>query len=135
MRNILITASVLACVFAINGCTGLVRTDNSVKNEPPIVRAVKTSIPPAIDGKLDDTVWQNAPAYNLLMSGDAFDFYGKPAAATPVEGGSFQLAYDMENLYVAIRFEDSDIVANGNTDGQMHYKFGDVAELFLWPEE
>lgn len=36
---------------------------------------------------------------------------------------------------MAVSFTDSDVVAEGTEDGQHHYKLGDVAELFLWPED
>jgi hypothetical protein len=84
---------------------------------------------PLIDGKLNDPIWITAPVYRLVLSADISN--DKKIA----DAGSFQAAYDDSFLYVAARFEDSDVGAMGKENGLHHYLMGDVAELFLWPED
>ena len=81
-----------------------------------------------IDGKLDDPVWQTAPAYQLNLSRDK-----QAEGAKLAEHGWVQLAHDDDNLYIAIRFDDSDVVSEGDSDQLHHYRLGDVAEVFLKP--
>jgi hypothetical protein len=83
-----------------------------------------------IDGVLDDAVWQTATAYPMCLSTDQS---GKGKEVQ--EGGTVRLAWDSNNVYLAVAFTDSDVVAEGDKDGLHHYQLGDLAELFLWPED
>jgi len=60
--------------------------------------AVRADKPPAIDGVLDDPIWQTAPKDDRFLSTKSKP-YGKPARAPTV----VQVAYDDKNLYVAFR--------------------------------
>ena len=96
--------------------------------EPQFTKVIaqKTSMPVKIDGILDDEIWKSAPIHTA-----AFD---KRRQDAPQEPGTVQFAWDDKNLYMAVKFVDTDIVAEGEEDQLHHYKMGDLAELFLKPE-
>jgi hypothetical protein len=94
------------------------------------IRAPYTGTPVTVDGRLDDAVWAEATAYELALCADRRD-----AGMTLAEGGTARFAWDERFLYMAVEFADSDVVAEGTQDGEHHYKLGDLAELFLWPED
>lgn len=60
---------------------------------------------------------------------------GRSAAesAAPAQNGQLWVTWDDHTLYLAGRFEDRDLWARGEQDGQPHYKLGDVLEVFLKP--
>ncbi len=65
------------------------------------ISAIRVEQPPALDGRLDDAVWQEAPFVedlHIVVS----DEYGKPGERSRV-----YVVYDDENLYFAARFWDS----------------------------
>jgi hypothetical protein len=82
-----------------------------------------------VDGKLEDSIWEKAPVYPLYLGADSAS-NGK----TPEEAGYVQLAWDNEYFYAAVRFEDSDVVAEGMADQLKHFEMGDLCELFLKPD-
>jgi len=94
------------------------------------MHAIRTGQPMALDGRLGDAVWREAPAYALGLSGDRV-----AQGASLQEPGTVQLAYDDDYLYAGFRFADSDVVQESGQDQQHHYATGDVAELFLKPAE
>lgn len=61
----------------------------------------RTDIPPVIDGKLDDPVWQRAPHET------GFKTYHPDYGINMVENSVVYYAYDRENLYFAFRCFDS----------------------------
>ncbi len=123
--------SVLAVVVAIGSLAGC-STHTSRPNSPQAARtmvAVFTPTPVQIDGQLDEAVWQEAPAYRTNLSKD-FTAQGEQLQ----ESGEAKVAWDNKYLYVALKFIDSDIVAQGTGDQQPHFQMGDVGELFLKPQ-
>jgi hypothetical protein len=91
-------------------------------------RAVYASTPVKVDGVLDDAVWRNAPVYALKRS------VNDNKSMLPLqEAGNVRFAWDETYLYMAVEFADSDLVALKEQDNEHHYKFGDVAELFVKP--
>lgn len=98
--------------------------------EQPVMRAQYSATPVNIDGVLDDKVWRQAASYPLNLSKD-----NTANGRKLIEPGFIKLAWDKENLYLAVDFSDSDIVAEGEEDQIHHYKFGDLAELFLKPAD
>jgi len=92
----------------------------------PAALAVKANSPPRIDGVLDEPMWQAAPSSFLRLP-------GPDPTGQLVEAGAVQFAYDKTYLYVAVRLDDSDVVANGETHGLHHYLLGDLVELFIQP--
>ena len=97
---------------------------------PTEVLAVYADLPIAVDGRLDEAVWKDAPAYALGLCADRVT-----AGDTLIEGGRVRFAWNEEYLYMAVEFDDSDVVAEGVEDGEHHSNLGDLAELFLWPED
>lgn len=88
-----------------------------------------SSAPKGADGLLDDDI--------LGLAGGAplADRQEPITRQTDVrERGEVRLAWDDANLYVAARFQDSDIVATGAADQLHHYQLGDVLELFIKPD-
>jgi len=93
------------------------------------LRAVHAAVAPKIDGKLDDAVWNLAPAYPLSLPEDARE----SGRAAPKFGATAQFAWDQKYFYVAVRMADDDVVTECESDGQYAYRMGDLAEVFLKP--
>ncbi len=132
MKSLLLAGMVL-CI-GVAGCSSITVTpvnSNAIVNQqasPVLYTADYTPSPILIDGVLDEAVWQKAPAYPLFLGQD------RAADGTVLEeSGSVRFAWDENNVYVAVTYTDSDIVAEGTQDEQLHFNMGDVAEVFLKP--
>jgi len=66
-----------------------------------LIRAVRVSAPPSIDGKLDDPQWLTAPVFDEFVQ--SFPDEG----ARPSEPTEVRVLYDDDNLYVGIICYDS----------------------------
>ena len=66
----------------------------------PTLELTRTDTPPTIDGRLDDTVWQQA------VGSDAFIQVEPDAGALPDRRTIVRAAYDANTLYIAVRCED-----------------------------
>lgn len=89
----------------------------------PVVYAAE---PPTIDGKLDDDIWQRAVPWRR--------FYEYRQEGIVVDIGTAYLAWDTENLYFAIRVNDTDLYVTENQNDAILCQ-ADVAELFVKPSE
>ncbi|MCK5114003.1 MAG: carbohydrate-binding family 9-like protein [Phycisphaerae bacterium] len=140
MKNLTILTLIFASLLAVSGCGKCTKKETSENEKQqekkeekkiPIATLVAkyTDKPVVVDGKLDDACWKTAAVYKLGLSADklAKDMKLK-------EGGEVRFAWDDKYLYLAVSFEDNDIVAEGKQDGLHHYKMGDLCELFLKPE-
>jgi hypothetical protein len=65
----------------------------------PHVKAVRTAVPPVIDGRLDDPAWATAPP------SDNFIQHFPQEGAPPTERTTLRVLYDDRNLYVGIDCE------------------------------
>ncbi|MEN8254868.1 MAG: carbohydrate-binding family 9-like protein [Verrucomicrobiota bacterium] len=92
--------------------------------------AARASSAVNIDGVLDEEDWSRAVPYGLFFSCDRAD-----GQVQPEEGGIFKLLRDENNIYLAGRFKDLDVLATGEADDMPHYKLGDVCEIFLKPQD
>jgi hypothetical protein len=93
-----------------------------------VITARYTEVPIRVDGLLAEEAWKTANVYRLSLDKT------RPAGErAPLEGGEVRVLWDDKNLYVGIRFQDSDIVAEGEEDQLHHYALGDLVELFLKP--
>lgn len=110
--------------------TGCAKKAELAEPQQAVMVANYTAQPITIDGKLDEPVWQTAEVYETNLSLDR-----QANEDTMNEGGKVRVAWDDTNLYVAIDFVDSDIVAEGNEDQLHHYKLGDLAEVFVKPAD
>ena len=124
MRNtVLIILTGLLCVVSGCGQNGL-----SLKwpfsQQRDVLIAKYTAEPINIDGRLDDTAWQNAQVYTMSLSKDK-------KGQTLEEGAEVKVAWDDKYVYLGVKFVDSDLVAEGEKDQLHHYGLGDVCELFL----
>lgn len=121
------TCAIIIGLYFVSGCA-----QSSVSNnEGPslsVMHAAYSAEPINLDGHHDENVWQAAPIYTLGKSRDQ-----QGADAIVNDQGYVQLAHDNDYLYVAIRFEDCDVVAEGDQDQLHHYELGDIAEVFLKP--
>ncbi|MGZ3441406.1 MAG: DUF5916 domain-containing protein, partial [Polyangia bacterium] len=66
------------------------------------LHATRTTIPPTIDGRLDDDTWKSVPVETRFTQN--FPDEGKP----PTQRTELQVAYDDRSLYIAVRAWDSD---------------------------
>ena len=66
----------------------------------PSATAVRANAPPAIDGRDDDAVWQQAPKYS------EFRQFEPKVDIDPSFRTEFRAAYDERNLYVFVRMFD-----------------------------
>ncbi len=126
-------------VFAVLGVAGCAHQSKCgcEENNAPEIKAVYTSKPIVLDGKLDDVAWKDAPAYVPVFSRRNFEKahpdiknFFKDGVTDP---GTFKLLWDDKYLYVGILFIDKDIVAEGDADQLVHCSLGDLAEVFLKP--
>lgn len=118
------------------GCGLLTR---SALPERAEIIAKYTSTPISIDGKLEDKAWTLTPSYPLFLGKQAYAKLS-PALRRTLgtnlkEKGECKLLWDNDYLYVGIKFMDSDVVAEGEKDQMYHYNTGDVAEVFIKPQE
>lgn len=89
MRPMPIALSIALCAWSASG------------QERPTYRAVRAATPPAIDGVLDDAVWQEAPEITGFTQRDPEE--GKPAT----QQTRLKVAYDDEAIYFGAFMEDS----------------------------
>lgn len=137
-RSPLCIAGAVLAIFGFAGCT-----DHSMKNwcgcekDAPEIKAVYTSKPIVMDGKLDDAAWKTAPSYVPDFSRRFLENVHPDIQEAFKDGvtdsGTFKLLWDEKYLYVGIMFRDKDIVAEGQEDQMVHCVLGDLAEVFLKP--
>jgi hypothetical protein len=66
----------------------------------PRAAAVRTAVPPTVDGRLDDAAWNEAPVIDTFVQRDPDE--GVPATETT----EVRIAYDDEAIYIAARLHD-----------------------------
>lgn len=94
------------------------------------MRAARAATAPVIDGKLDDAVWQNAPAYPLHRPRDQREF-----SDTLHANGTVRFAWDDRYFYFAAQFDDDDVISYKDEDDDYLFRYGDLAELFIGPAD
>ncbi len=110
---------IFTSIFLV-GCSSRIATIQD------IVRVHASTGKVKIDGLLNEVQWQRVPEYNLSLSKDKQD-----EGMIFSDKGQVKFICDENYLYVGIIFDDGDIVAEGKTDNEHHYKMGDVCEIFL----
>ena len=123
--NVLILLLLLA--ISATSCSDNNVAGNQKDTQLPSVEAIYIKEPVKVDGLLDDQIWNKAKVYSLAVAKNIQS--SRPLA----EAGSVQFAWDDQYFYLAAKFKDSDIVAEGKKDQLHHYSLGDVCELFLKP--
>lgn len=129
--------AVLTCVI-LSGCFCSQNSGTAAGQFPEhpgfVVRKISTPI--KFDGKLDEAVWQNAPAYELVYNSEVVNWPERSrnrVLADKFEKAYVKFLYDDKYLYVAGYLEDTDIIAFGNEDQMMLYQNSDTLEIFLCP--
>jgi len=96
----------------------------------PSIKVLKTNLPPQINGKLDDPVWQAAE------KGDKF--YWNTGVEQSSVNTTVQLAYDNDNLYIAFRNEEPAMnlvqAQDRKQDSGTMFVSDDSIEVFLLPD-
>lgn len=96
------------------------------ESAPETAVAIFLGQTPLLDGQIDEDFWRRAEKRRLVPSRD-----GREPA--PAEGGEVGLGWNADGLYLAARLVDSALIATVREDERMHFKYGDVLELFLKP--
>lgn len=104
--------------------------------EKPVepVTVVRAEQPVKLDGKLDDAVWQKAPAMEMAAYDTTKSYPPKSRERIlrdTFNGGRCRFAYDDQYLYVAAELDDRDVYQNVKKDQQFHFKTGDTFEFFI----
>lgn len=84
---------------------------------------------PVLDGIANDAIWQKVKPLELGISRQS-ESQGK----TLKEKGQVKAIWRDNSLWISAQFDDGDVVAKGDRNGQEHYKLGDCLEIFLKPE-
>ncbi|MDA3885980.1 MAG: DUF5916 domain-containing protein, partial [Candidatus Delongbacteria bacterium] len=86
-------------IFIVIACVNVFANDEYTKRE---YYTKKTDIPPVIDGKINDPVWDNIDWADQFTEKDP-DFDTPPSQST-----KFKILYDDEYLYIAVRAYDTE---------------------------
>ena len=129
MKNLWPAVSIFA-LFIFTGCAAQRQAVIAEQQSLVVMKAKYADTPIVVDGRLDEPVWGRTDVYTMNLADDR-----SAEAAEIEENGRVRLAWDDEYFYVGVEFDDSDIVAEGENDQLMHFKLGDVCELFLKPAE
>lgn len=122
-----VTYALLLGTTSMIGCATSGPSNHS-SGQTDALHAKYTAEPIEVDGKLDEGVWSTAKRYPLSLSQDKLG-----EGEVLIDGATVQLAHDQDYLYVAVNYQDSDVVAEGEADHEHHYQLGDVAEVFIKP--
>lgn len=95
--------------------------------------------PLKMDGKMSDPAWKKASETELKLPLKAYQ--NQPETLQKILGtelrekGTVKLLWDDKYLYVGAKFEDSDVLAEGLEDQEIHCGTGDLLEIFVKPEK
>jgi len=95
--------------------------------QPPRLEMRRTEVPPEIDGRLDDAVWQGAPGFTGFTTTEPVP------QGTPSEVTTVRFLYDTHFLYVAVRCFDREpekIIATAQTQDDFMLQ-DDVVGFFI----
>ena len=98
----------------------------------PEVQAEPTTLPPQIDGSLDDACWKGTPQVSSLV------LVGEGTAVSPQNGTRVWVRYDQHNVYVAFHCRDQDqgktveSPTPNQSEPRVHGR--DSVEVFLKPD-
>jgi hypothetical protein len=93
-------AFIVPFIFLISGIISLYSDQQSATPNRPQITIPKVSVPPKIDGILNDDCWKDATSYSNFVEYEPVD--GLPCS----EKTEVMMAYDSENFYVAFRCYD-----------------------------
>lgn len=125
MKYILSILTFIAAVILIGGCT------TTTTPKPTPVTVVKATSAIKVDGKLDEAAWKKSYVYQFKLPLSMASTRRRQLGTAINEKGSVRVLYDDKYLYVGFEFEDGDIIALKDADQEHHWKYGDLAEVFL----
>lgn len=126
MKNAIIQMMCMVMSVALTGCVTSRQTSESVPTLAPDYNCVHTVGEIVIDGKLNEPTWQKA----IVI--DTFYAY-RPEDAEYLSPTKARLAWDKDNLYVAIECADDDVWSYSEKNDSELWR-GDVAEFFVMPD-
>jgi hypothetical protein len=118
---------IFTCViFLIVGMNIFAQSEKKLSiGEQPIFKVAKSNEAITIDGKLNETTWEDTEVRLL-------DYFYRIEKAEDKQTTKFRMLWDEENLYLFFECEDKYITAREkNRDGQPY--LDDCAEIFLIP--
>lgn len=89
----------------------------------PIYLCPKVATPPAIDGSLDDAIWQTVPPVRLVLTQT-----GQPTGKETI----IRMCWDDDNLYISYACEDEDVWSTYTQRDDPIYN-EEVCEAFICP--
>ena len=128
----------LLMLISIIGLIGGCCCSNTKEKETTTAVVTKTQGHIVVDGKLNEDAWGKTPFQQLSLLNT---WAHLPAKAVEVverddfEGGEVKFLYNDKYLYIGIKFYDSDVVAESAENQILLIRTGDVAEIFLKPQE
>lgn len=87
--------------FVLVAVSGITAAQAANWPDRPVLRAVRATVAPVLDGNLSDAAWQNAPEFDDFTQHDPED--GKPAT----QKTRVRVVYDDDAIYFGIRCEDT----------------------------
>ena len=127
-RNSYLSLLWVPALILTAGCRATQSSIAPLPDSPKLV-ALYTNESVTPDGRLEEAIWDLAPAHPL-----SFSQADSPEAEPPSEPGTVRLAWDNKYLYAAFELKDSDVIEEGDADQLQQQRTGDVAELFLKPQ-
>ncbi len=122
-------SKLLMCVLALSMCllllipNGLIESVSAeVTKETEVAIAGKASVIPKVDGELKEAVWRNAAWHEVA---------NRQVATTLNNTCNFAVAWDKNNLYVAIKVVDGTIVTENLNESLYN---NDGIEIFIDPK-
>jgi hypothetical protein len=123
--SLIVTA---AAVEAQEGGAPARRLRTAANSARPTLTAVRASMPPAIDGRLDDEIWQTAAVINTFVQQEPFE--GLPAS----EQTEVRVAYDSEKVYFGIYAHYADVsLRRANRSDRDKLDNDDTVTVYLEP--
>lgn len=103
------------------------QADISSMEEIPVAEVVKTSVPPTIDGRLDDKCWIDAVRLGDFVSADGMDAASEPTVA--------YITWDEQNLYIGVKCYESRIteMTISNTEDDNAAWDDDMVQILIDP--
>lgn len=126
-------ASALFFASLLIGCAAGERERPEVLREVPVTR---TALPVTVDGIPDEPAWRQAVPCRMVRHNNWKSLPPRTrdrVLADEFQTGRVRLLYDRDFLYLAVEFEDSDVIAGSMENQTRLYRTGDLAELFLSP--
>jgi uncharacterized membrane protein YgcG len=126
LRPTLTSAVLLACAIAVS--TGALFAQDRADPRHPSVTPTRATVPPRVDGQLDDPIWQTAARITQFVQERPVE--GAPAT----EETDVYLAYDSRQLYFGIHAHYADrSIMRANRSDRDQLRRDDTVTVFFDP--